>query len=136
MTDREILNLYLAREECAIVQTKHRFGTFLRSLAWNILRCWEDVDECENDTYLAAWEHIPPAEPEPLRPYLGRTTRNIALHRHAYYAADKRTVRWSVHLKSWTPVWPRRMMWPISLMRSSSARALTHSCARSHAARG
>ncbi len=91
MTDREILALYLARDESAITRTKERFGTFLRSIAWNILHSHEDAEECENDAYFAAWRHIPPAEPEPLRPYLGAIVRNAALQKYAWYTADKRS---------------------------------------------
>lgn len=90
MTDSEILSLYFAREEAAITQTKLKFGALVRSILYNILKNREDTDECENDVYLAAWEHIPPARPEPLRPYLGTAARNCALRRYDYYTADKR----------------------------------------------
>jgi RNA polymerase sigma-70 factor (ECF subfamily) len=91
MTDREILALYRARDEAAIGCTRDKFGAFLRQLAWNILRSPEDADECENDTYLAAWEHIPPAEPMPMKPYLGQIVRNLALQKYRWYSADKRS---------------------------------------------
>ena len=90
MTDSEILQLYFAREEAAITQTKLKFGALVRSIIYNILKNREDTDECENDVYLGAWEHIPPARPEPLRPYLVTAARNTALRRYDYYAADKR----------------------------------------------
>lgn len=90
MTDQELLSLYFAREEAAITQTKLKFGAFVRTIIYNILKNHEDTDECESDVYLAAWEHIPPARPEPLRPYLGAAARNCALRRYDYYAADKR----------------------------------------------
>ncbi len=91
MTDRQILDLYLQRDESAIDRTREKFGAYLRSIAWNILHSREDTEECENDTYMSAWQHIPPAEPDPMRPYLGKTARNFALTRCEYYAADKRS---------------------------------------------
>ncbi len=99
MTDRQILELYWKRDESAIDRTREKFGAYLRSIAWNILRSWEDTEECENDTYLSAWEHIPPAEPDPLRPYLGKTARNHALTRCEYYAADKRNREMTVAME-------------------------------------
>ena len=90
MEDREIVALYLARCERAIAETAKKFGAYCRTIAWNILASRRDAEECENDTWLAAWNSIPPNRPERLAPYLGRITRNLALDRYDQAHAQKR----------------------------------------------
>ena len=79
MTDEAIIRLYFQREEQAISHTQRKFGPMLRSIAYNILRCTEDAAECENDTYMKAWNSIPPAIPKKLGAYLGAIDRNLAI---------------------------------------------------------
>lgn len=82
MTDSEIVALYLARDETALNHTKERYGARLRGLAYGILDDLSAAEECENDTYLAAWNSIPPHEPRSyLFAYLARITRHISLDR-------------------------------------------------------
>jgi len=64
MTDEAILDLYFERSEEAIQRTMEKYGALLRSLSWNILADHEDVEECVNDTYMAAWNAIPPDRPD------------------------------------------------------------------------
>jgi RNA polymerase sigma-70 factor (ECF subfamily) len=90
MEDRQIVELYLKRSEQAIQESKLKYGTLCNRIAFNILRCKEDAEECENDTYLKAWNSIPPKEPQPLSPYLCKIVRNLALHKYEYYNAGKR----------------------------------------------
>ncbi len=90
MDDKRIIDLYWKRDETALSETKIKYGTYCRNVAYNILRSTEDTDECENDTYLAAWSAIPPARPDPLRAFLGRITRNIAVKRLRAQGALKR----------------------------------------------
>lgn len=90
MEDRELLALYLRRSEEAISGTKQKYGRLLFSIANRILNSREDAEECENETYLRAWNAIPPKRPEPFFPYLGKIARNLALHRYEYYGAEKR----------------------------------------------
>ena len=61
MEEKAILGLYFAREEQAIRETDRKFGNLCRRIAWNILGCREDVEECVNDTWLAVWNRLPPA---------------------------------------------------------------------------
>ena len=61
--DNEIVELYLSRNEEAIARTKEKYGERLRSIADNVLNDIETAKECENDTYLSAWNLIPPNEP-------------------------------------------------------------------------
>ncbi len=63
MEDHDIVALYLARSETAIVETAKKFGAYCRTIAWNILASRRDAEECENDTWLAAWNSIPPNRP-------------------------------------------------------------------------
>ena len=90
MDDGEILALYAARSEQAISETRTKYGQYCIAIAYRILASVEDSQECVSDTWLAAWNSIPPARPERLQAYLGRITRNNALHRVRDAAAKKR----------------------------------------------
>lgn len=80
MNDNFIVELYLQRDESAIAHTRDLYGARLRKLAEGILGNAEEARECENDTYLAAWNSIPPHEPRTyLYAYLARIIRHVAL---------------------------------------------------------
>ncbi len=81
MKDSEILDLYWAREERAIEETQKSYGRYCYRIAWNILYSKEDSDECVNDTWLRAWNAIPPSRPGKLALFLGTITRNLSLDR-------------------------------------------------------
>ncbi len=90
MDDQQIVALYLKRSENAIRESRLKYGKLCYRIAFNILKCKEDAEECENDTYLKAWNSIPPQEPQPLLPYLCKIARNLALQKYEYYSAKKR----------------------------------------------
>ena len=90
MEDSKILDLYWDRDEQAIAESKQKYGSMLRSLAYHILHNREDSEECENDTYLGAWNAIPPARPGNLSAFLAKMVRNIAITRHRANSAGKR----------------------------------------------
>lgn len=90
MTDKQILDLYFRRSENAIEETDNKYGAYCRKISMNILQNTEDRDEALNDTWLKAWNTIPPAEPDPLKTYLGMLARRISLKRYEYYRAQKR----------------------------------------------
>lgn len=91
MEDSEIVDLYFAREESAILQTAQKYGSGLRKIANAILGSMELAEECENDTYLRAWNLIPPNEPRTyLFPFLGKITRHLAIDECRKHAAQKR----------------------------------------------
>ncbi len=90
MEDSQIIALFLQRSEDAISQTDRKYGGLLRSVAGRILRRAEDSEEIVSDTYLAAWNQIPPEIPKVLKYYLSRITRNLALTRYEYASAQKR----------------------------------------------
>lgn len=90
MTDGEIIELYLRRDERAIAATQEQFGKYCEKIARNILGDDEDARECVNDVYLKAWESIPPERPDILAAYLAAITRNLALSRYRKKTAGKR----------------------------------------------
>ena len=82
MTDNEIVDLYLSRDESAITLTSVKYGKLLRSISFRITESIETSEECENDTYLEAWNRIPPHEPRTyLAAFLSKIIRNISLNR-------------------------------------------------------
>lgn len=91
MDDREIVARYLARDESAIQETAGKYGHRLRALAQGIVRDAGTAEECENDTYLAAWNAIPPHEPRSyLFAFLARITRHLSLDRCRSRDREKR----------------------------------------------
>lgn len=90
MNDSEILDLYFARSEQAIVQTDAKYGPYCFSIANHILSNPSDAEESVNDTWLTAWNAIPPTRPQQLGTFLGRLTRNLAIDRWRKNTAGKR----------------------------------------------
>ena len=90
MDDRQIIALYNERSEAALSETAKKYGRYCRAIAYNILSNEEDCEECVNDTWLKAWEAIPPQCPDSLPAFLGRITRNLALNRYKHNTREKR----------------------------------------------
>ncbi len=90
MDDRQIIKLYNERSEAAISETADKYGTYCLHIARNILYNEQDSEECVNDTYLRAWNTIPPQQPEKLSTFLGKITRNLALDKFRFYHREKR----------------------------------------------
>ena len=90
MEDRTLVELYWARDPRALSETAAKYGTYCREIARNILGSVEDAAECVNDTYLHAWNSIPPNRPAVLSAYLGKITRNLAFNRFRRAHAGKR----------------------------------------------
>ncbi len=90
MDDRHIIDLYIKRDENAIKETEKKYGRLCFHIANNILGNEQDAEECVNDTYLGAWNAIPPEEPRCLMAFISRIARNLALKKHEYNTADKR----------------------------------------------
>lgn len=90
MTDWEIVSLFFARDEKAIAEAREKYGAYIRSIAEGILHNKQDAEECENDTYLAAWNSMPPNNPTELGIYLGKLSRRIAINRWRHNSAAKR----------------------------------------------
>lgn len=90
MTDEKILELFFLRSELAIQESQLAYGSLLYHISYNILHCREDTEECVNDTYLAAWNNIPPTRPHHLSTYLGKITRHLSIDRWRRTQAAKR----------------------------------------------
>lgn len=90
MEDEKIIALFWDREERALREARRRYEPYCRSIAGRILTNRQDVQECLNDTWLGAWNAIPPHRPRWLRTFLGKITRNLALKRLEKSAARKR----------------------------------------------
>lgn len=90
MEDSEIVERYWKRDAAAIAETERKYGRFCLSIACNILHDPEDARECVNDTYLGAWNAIPPHRPENLPAFLGKITRRLALNKRREQLAQKR----------------------------------------------
>ncbi|MDO5544704.1 MAG: sigma-70 family RNA polymerase sigma factor [Eubacteriales bacterium] len=90
MDDTQIVDLYWNRQETAISETKKKYEKYLFSIANHILTHYEDAEESVNDTYLGAWNSMPPHRPEVLSTFLGKITRRLALKKHRMNTAGKR----------------------------------------------
>lgn len=90
MDDGKIIDLYWQRSERAIEATDRKYGTYCFTIADNILENREDSQECVNDTYLHAWDAMPPQKPNKLRMFLARITRNLAFDRYKARNTQKR----------------------------------------------
>lgn len=90
MEDEKIVALYWNRDESAIAHTKEKYDRYLHTVALNILSSLQDAEESVSDTYVGAWNSMPPQKPAVLRTYLGKLTRNISLKRYRFLHAEKR----------------------------------------------
>ena len=90
MEDAQIIELYFARDEQAVARTDEKYGRYCFCLANSILEREEDAEEAVSDTYLRAWNAIPPSRPRVLRLFLARITRNLAFSRWRENHAEKR----------------------------------------------
>ena len=82
MDDEKIVQLYLARDEAAIRESSAKYGNYCYLIAHRILGDPDDADECVNDTWLRAWNAIPPQKPASLSLFFGKITRNLAIDRY------------------------------------------------------
>ena len=90
MNDDAIVALYWQRDESAITVTQEKYNAYLMKIARNILNDTGDSEESVNDTYLAAWNSMPPQKPVVLSTYLGKITRRISISLFRKRNADKR----------------------------------------------
>ena len=88
--DKSIIALFFFRDEKAITESDNKYGHYCRTISFNVLNDRQDADECTNDTYLQAWNTIPPTKPESLKAYLGKIVRNISLNKLKAKQTQKR----------------------------------------------
>ena len=91
MEDREIIALYWSRSQEAIGETAKKYGAYCAAIIRRVLGDGRDQEECLNDTWLGAWNAIPPQRPVRLAVFLGRIARNTALDRYSYNTAQCRS---------------------------------------------
>lgn len=89
LSDSEIVDMYFDRDENAISESHIKYGKYLFSVSYNILNNKLDCEECVNDTYLGAWNAIPPHRPHSLRAFLLTILRRISINR--YHANRKKS---------------------------------------------
>ena len=90
MEDSRIIELYWERSEEALTESERKYGRYCGSIAMNILGNREDTEECVSDTWLRAWNAIPPAKPVFLKAFLGKITRNLSFDRFRKLHREKR----------------------------------------------
>lgn len=90
MEDRQIIELYWTRSEQAIRETAAKYGPYCHAIAFGILRDVMDAEESVNDTWLDAWNSMPPHRPSVLAAFLGQITRRISIDRWRRRSAEKR----------------------------------------------
>ena len=90
LNDEQIIDLYFAREERAIVETDKKYSGYLHTVAYNILANEQDAEECLQDTYLSTWNAIPPKRPSVFHAFLAKITRNHSLNRYEMKQSKRR----------------------------------------------
>ena len=90
MEDSRILELYWARDEQAIRETKEAYGKYCFAVACSVLGNTWDAEEVVSETWLRTWNSIPPNRPSYLKQYLAKITRNLALNTYMAQNAHKR----------------------------------------------
>ena len=98
MEDTAIIRLFQERSQQAIAELSQKYGKLCQSLSRRILNNEEDAKECVNDTWLGAWNSIPPQTPNPLVSYVCRITRNLSVKRLRHNMAAKRNSYYDVSL--------------------------------------
>lgn len=99
MNDEKIIELFFARSESGIRELDNKYGKACHKLSYNIVNNRQDAEECVNDSYLGAWNAIPPAKPNPLLTFILRIVRNISLNRYHKNKAAKRSCSYEAALE-------------------------------------
>lgn len=90
MEDKEIVGLYWSRSETAISETEKKYGRYCQYIARQIMGNDSDAEEIVNDTYLKAWNTIPPSRPDFLKPYVGMIARQLSFNAYEAKNSKKR----------------------------------------------
>lgn len=99
MTDNEIIDLLFERSEQAIAELSSKHGGAVKRVVFNILGNEQDAEECINDTWLGVWNAIPPHRPDPMRTFVCRIARNLAVKRYHANTAEKRNSHYDAALE-------------------------------------
>lgn len=112
MDDLRIVELYFARKEEAIQETDAKYGKLCFKIAYNILNNREDSQECVNDTYMGAWNAIPPTRPDNFSAFLCKITRNLSFKRLEFLTREKRSPALLVSLEELEAILPDETLTP------------------------
>ena len=91
MTDSQIIALFWDRNEDAIRETDAAYGRRLYAISNQILCQRQEAEESVSDTYMKAWETMPPQKPLYFFAYLAKICRNFSLARLQWNSAAKRS---------------------------------------------
>ena len=108
MDDLKIIDLFNLRSEDAISKTREKYGTYINSIIYGLLRSFHDTEEIANDTYLGLWQSIPPARPKDLKAYIAAIARKKAMDKLDYFTAQKRNTNLTVLIDELEEVLPGR----------------------------
>ena len=108
MEDKAIVDLYVQRSDLAIPETECKYGGYCHTVAMRIVNNRQDAEECVNDTWLGAWNSIPPNRPDPLRTYVCKIARNLATKRYHTNSAKKRDSQYYLALEDLAECVPDR----------------------------
>lgn len=109
MEDTQIMMLFWQRSQQAVTETTEKYGKLIRSISRNILHNEEDVSECENDTYMALWNSIPPERPDSLLRFACAVAKKQALRRYRDGHRQKRSGE-QVALEELSAILPTRSL--------------------------
>ena len=90
ITDKEIVDLYFIRSEKAIKESENKYGSYIKTVSYNILNNIGDCEEVLSDTLLKTWNSIPPKKPQNLKMFLAKIARNLSFDRFRAKNAEKR----------------------------------------------
>jgi RNA polymerase sigma-70 factor (ECF subfamily) len=96
MEDSEIIELFYARSEQAVIELASKYDGIFKKISYNILNNQLDADECVNDAYLGVWNAIPPHSPSPLVSFVCKIVRNLSIKRYHINTAVKRNSHYDV----------------------------------------
>lgn len=106
MTDEEIIGLFFERSEEALKELSLKYGKICLQTSYNILGNHHDAEECVNDSYLGAWNSIPPVKPNPLLTYVLKIVRNISVNRYHQNHALKRNSSYDLAVDELSEILP------------------------------
>lgn len=90
LQDKEIIRLFFDRDQSAVTESERKYGRACMSVSQRILNNRQDAEECVADTWLTAWNRIPPEKPNSLGAFFTRIARNISVSRLRAETAEKR----------------------------------------------
>lgn len=108
MEDSRIIDLYWQKDSAAISESARKYGAYCFAVADNILHNTEDTEECVNDTWMRAWNMMPPQRPHVLRMFLAKITRNLAFDR--FRVGDTVTITYNGEPATAYNIWPGQLV--------------------------